>query len=138
MEKQAEVILPERYKKYLSVFSEEEAHQFPPSQNCNHKINLDNSFIPKVRKVFPLTPQEQKATGDFLEENLRLERIRPSNSPQASSFFFVDKKDMDHLRPCQDYRYVNSHTIKDAYPLPLVSDLINKVKNATTFTKFDV
>ena len=88
--------------------------------------------------MFPLTPQEQKATEDFLEENLKLGRIRPSNSPQASSFFFMDKKDTDDLRPCQDYRYINSHTIKDAYPLPLVSDLIDKVKNATTFTKFDV
>ena len=100
---QTKVTFPERYKKCLSVFSEEEAHQFPPSQNCNHKINLDNSFVPKVRKVFPLTPQEQKATEDFLEENLKLGRIRPSNSPQASSFFFVDKKDTDGLRPCQDY-----------------------------------
>ena len=50
----------------------------------------------------------------------------------------MDKKDTDNLRPCQDHRYVNSHTIKDTYPLPLVSDLIDKVKNATTFTKFDV
>ena len=50
----------------------------------------------------------------------------------------MDKKETDALRPCQDYRYVNSHTIKDAYPLPLVSDLIDKVKDATTFTKFDV
>ena len=136
--KQAEVTLPERYKEYSSVFSEEEAHQFPPSRACDHEIKLDNSFVLKVGKVFPLTPHEQKATEDFLEENLRLGRIRPSNSPQASSFFFVNKKDTDDLRPCQDYRYVNSHTIKDAYPLPLVSDLINKVKNATTFTKFDV
>ena len=95
-------------------------------------------FVPKVGEVFPLTPREQKATDDFLEENLKLGRIRPSNSPQASSFFFVDKKDTDNLRPCQDYRYVNSHTIKDAYPLPLVSDLIDKVKNSTTFTKFNI
>ena len=28
---QTEVTLPERYKEYSSVFSEEEAHQFPPS-----------------------------------------------------------------------------------------------------------
>ena len=99
---------------------------------------MDESFVPKVGKAFPLTPREQKVTEDFLEENLKLGRIRPSSSPQASSFFFVDKKDTDDLRPCQDYRYVNSHTIKDVYPLPLISDLIDKVKNATTFTKFDI
>ena len=124
---QTEVTLPEIYKEYTLVFSE-----------CDHEIKLDETFVPKMGKVFPLTPQEQKATEDFLEENLKLGRIRPSNSPQASSFFFVDEKDTDDLRPCQDYRYVNSHTIKDTYPLPLVSDLIDKVKNATTFTKFDI
>ena len=58
-------------------------------------------------------------------------------SPQASSFFYVGKKD-EGIRPCQDYRYVNEHTIKDAYPLPLISDLIDKVKDAKLFTKFDI
>ena len=88
-----EVELPERYEEFSSVFSEEEAHRFPPSRPYDHAINLDDSFIPKVGKIYPLAPKEQKATEDFLEENLRLGRIRPSNSPQAASFFFVDKKD---------------------------------------------
>ena len=57
--------------------------------------------------------------------------------PQASSFFYVGKKD-EGIRLCQDYRYVNEHTIKDAYPLPLISDLIDKVKDAKLFTKFDI
>ena len=76
---------------------------------------------------------------EFLEENLQLGRIHPSNSPQAASFFFVDKKDAsDALQPCQDYHYVNTHTIKDMYPLPLVQNLINQVNDAKVFTKFDV
>ena len=49
----------------------------------------------------------------------------------------LEKKD-EGIRPCQDYRYVNEHTIKDAYPLPLISDLIDKVKDAKLFTKFDI
>jgi len=64
-------------------------------------------------------------------------RIRPSKSPLASPFFFIQKKDSS-LRPVQDYRYLNSITIKNKYPLPLISDLIDKLKNATIFTKFDV
>ena len=67
---QSETKLPEKYKDYASVFSEEEAHRFPPSRTCDHEINLDDSFVPKVGKVFPLIPREQKATEDFLEENL--------------------------------------------------------------------
>ena len=135
----SEVKLPKEYKEFTSVFSEEEAHQFPPARSCNHTINLDDSFIPEVGKIYPLTPKEQKTTEDFLEENLQLGRIHPSNSPQAASFFFVDMKDTsDALWPCQDYWYVNKHTIKDAYPLPLVQNLIDQVKDAKIFTKFDV
>ena len=65
-----EVKLPERYEEFSSVFSEEEAHRFPPSWPCDHAINLDDSFTPKVGKIYPLTLKEQKATEDFLEENL--------------------------------------------------------------------
>ena len=112
---------------------------FPPLRSCDHTINLDDSFVPKVGKIYSLTPKEQKSTEDFLEENLWLGRICPSNSPQAASFFFVDKKDSsDALWPCQDYWYINYHTIKYAYPLPLIQNLIDKVKDAKVFTKFDV
>ena len=62
-----EVKLPEWYEEFSSVFSEEEVHRFPPSQPYNHTINFDDSFVPKVGKIYPLTPKEQKATKDFLE-----------------------------------------------------------------------
>ena len=40
--------------------------------------------------------------------------------------------------PCQDYQYLNEHTIKNAYPLPLISTLINKLKGAMYFLKTDI
>ena len=55
----------------------------------------------------------------------------------GSPFFFVDKKD-GKLRPCQDYRYLNEHMIKNAYPLPLISELLDKLKGAQQFTTLDV
>jgi len=56
----------------------------------------------------------------------------------ASPFFFVNKKEAGKLRPCQDYRYLNDWTIKNAYPLPLISEIIDKLKGAKYFTKLDV
>jgi hypothetical protein len=41
----------------------------------------------------------------------------------AAPFFFVKKKD-GALRPVQDYRRLNDMTIKNRYPFPLVSELI--------------
>ena len=55
----------------------------------------------------------------------------------ASPFFFVSKKD-GKLWPCQDYWYLNDWTIKNSYPLPLISDILNKLKGAKYFTKLDI
>ena len=38
----------------------------------------------------------------------------------------------------QDYRYLNSWTIRNNYPLPLISELVDKVGKAKYFTKFDL
>ena len=80
---------------------------------------------------------EQKALDKFLEENLKSGRIRPSNSPMASPFFFVKKKD-GALRPVQDYRKLNEMTIKNRYPLPLIQELIDKLKLSKVFSKMDI
>ena len=88
-------------------------------------------------KIYALTLEEEKAPDDFLEENLRTGRIRPSISPMASLFFFVKKKD-GKLRPVQDYRKLNEFTVKNRYPLPLIQELIDKLKGAKIFTKMDI
>ena len=49
-----------------------------------------------------LTLEEQTELDKFLKENLDKGYIRLSQSPMASPFFFVTKKD-GKLRPCQDY-----------------------------------
>ena len=85
--------LPLEFSDYASVFSKEATDHVPPSRPYDHEINLDDSFTPKVGKVYPLSPEERKATKDFLQENLDCGKIRPSNSPQVSPFFFVKKKD---------------------------------------------
>jgi hypothetical protein len=56
----------------------------------------------------------------------------------VSPFFFVSKKDSDALHPCQNYRYLNDRTMKNIYPLPLVSDLLDKLKGANIFMKLDI
>src|SRR6202040_3968506 len=56
---------------------------------------------------------------------------------QYPPFFFVKKKD-GKLRPTQDYRKLNEATIKNCYPLPLISELVDRLSGAKVFTKMDV
>ena len=132
-----EVVLPPQYSDYINVFSEQTFDTLPPQRDFDHAIDLKESFVPKVAKLYPLNPEELASCQAFVDENMKTGRIQPSKSPQASPFFFIKKKD-GKLRPVQDYRYLNSHTVKNAYPLPLVSNLIDNLRQFSLFTKFDV
>jgi hypothetical protein len=87
--------------------------------------------------VYPLSPSEQKELDAFLKENMETERIQPSKSPMVSPVFFIKKKD-GGLRLVQEYRALNSITIKNKYPLHLISELITQLREARFFTKLDV
>jgi len=55
----------------------------------------------------------------------------------AAPMFFIKKKDgLLHL--VQDYRALNAVTIKNKYPLPLISKLVSQLRGAQYFTKLDV
>ncbi|GBE77937.1 hypothetical protein SCP_0108190 [Sparassis crispa] len=135
--KTVEELVPNYLHDLKSVFEKKAAERFPETRPWDHAIDLKPDFIPRDCKVYPLSLKEQGAMDDFLEENLRKGYIRPSKSPMASPFFFVGKKD-GALRPCQDYRYLNEGTVKNAYPLPLISDLMDQFKGASIFTKMDL
>jgi hypothetical protein len=130
-----ELLVP--FKRFQGVFEKKNMEELPPSRSFNHGIDLDADFVPKVAKVYPLNPKEHEACRSFVDEHLATGKIQPPKSPQASPFFFVHKKD-GLVRPCQDYRYVNSHTIKNAYPLPLISDLVDRLRGSHVFTKMDI
>ena len=98
---------------------------------------MKEGFKPKSFKNDNLTPAEQLELDNFLKENLEKGYIQPSESPMASPFFFVSKKD-EKLQPCQDYQCLNDWMIKNSYPLPLISDIMDKLKGAKYFTKMDV
>ena len=57
----------------------------------------------------------------------------------ASPVFFITKKD-GSLHLIQDYQKLDSMTVKNTYPLPLIPDILNKVSEAKAkyFTKLDI
>ncbi len=74
---------------------------------------------------------------EYIKEALNQGYIRPSSSPAASSFFFMGTKD-GGLRPCIDYRALNSQTTKLPYPLPLVPAALEELRGARIFSKLDL
>jgi len=93
--------------------------------------------VPKKDKIYPLSRVEKEEVQEFMKDQLRKGYIRPSKSLQTSPVFFVLKKD-GKKRMVQDYWYLNSWTVKNNYPLPLISDLIDSIGEKKVFTKMDL
>ncbi len=73
----------------------------------------------------------------YINESLAAGIIRPSTSPAGAGFFFVGKKD-GGLRPCIDYRALNRITVRNRYPLPLMTSAFELLQDAKIFSKLDL
>src|SRR5258708_2471361 len=132
-----ESAIPECYKDFADIFSEEAFAHLPPRKAWDHSIELHpDTKLPRGR-TFPLSPTEQKELDEFLRENLVNGRICPSKSLIGAPVFFVKKKE-GSLCLVQDYRKLNEITIKNSYPLPLVSDVVTRLCNMEWFTTLDL
>ncbi|KAF8761559.1 hypothetical protein RHS01_00207 [Rhizoctonia solani] len=137
--KLAEILeLPSEIEDFQDVFSEELFKQLPQHRSFDCSINFkEGSELPKPAKAYPMSPAESKAMKEYMEKELLDGKIEPSHSPIASPCFFVRKAD-GGLRLVVDYRKINDITITDQFPMPLQSDLLEKVKDAKIFSKLDL
>src|SRR5258708_21362957 len=132
-----ESAIPERYKDFADIFSEEAFAHLPPRKAWDHTIELHpDAKLPRGR-TFPLSPAEQKELDTFLRENLANRQIRPSKSLIGAPVFFVKKKE-GSLHLVQDYRKLNEITVKNSYLLPLVPDVLTRLRNAERFPTLDL
>uniref|UniRef100_A0A8K9WXI5 Gypsy retrotransposon integrase-like protein 1 n=1 Tax=Oncorhynchus mykiss TaxID=8022 RepID=A0A8K9WXI5_ONCMY len=131
------VRIPSEYADLAIAFSKRKATQLPPHRREDCVINLlENAALPRSH-VYPLSQEETVAMETYVAESLRQGYIRPSASPVSSSLFFVKKKD-GGLRPCIDYRGLNSITVGFSYPLPLIATAVESFHGARFFTKLDL
>jgi hypothetical protein len=122
---------------YANIFSEIAFNSLPECRKWDHTIELEHEPSPGFHKVYPIALTEQMEIDAFLEEVLATGRIRQSKSPLGALVFFIKKKD-GKLHFVQDYKALNALTRKNWYLLPLIDDLIHRLKDACYFTKLDV
>jgi len=129
--------IPHQYQDLAIVFSKKEADKLPPHRLTDCKIVLEKDATLHYGPIYPLTEEESQVLKDYIKENLEKGFIRPSESPAGYPVLFQKKKD-GSLRLCVDYKKLNAVTIRNSYPLPLITDIIEKVKGAKYFTKLDL
>lgn len=91
---------------------------------------------PIYQRVRPTSPDEKKVVREEVQKMLDHKVIRPSSSPWASPIVLVKKKD-GSVRFCIDYRKLNDITVKDVFPLPRTSDLLESFQGTKIFSTLD-
>jgi hypothetical protein len=88
-------------------------------------------------KIYHQTEEELKVTQEFIDNSLAKGYIRESKSPYASPMFYQAKQD-GKLQPIIDDWALNTLTVQDVYPLPLIGSIINRLQGKTLFSKVDL
>lgn len=129
--------IPSCYYDLKEVMNKTKAMSLPPHRPFDCAIDLlPGAPIPKWR-LSSISGPKRAAMTEYITSSLKAGIIRPSSSPAGAGFFFVGKKD-GSLRPCIDYSPLNGITIKNCYPLPLISSAFELLQTATVFTKLDI
>ena len=137
LEAEAKKLVPEIFYRWIKVFSKKQLERMPIWKIWDHAINMKEGFVLRKGKVYPLSREERGEVHEFIQEQLRKGYIRPSKSSQMAPVFFVGKKD-SKKRMVQNYRYLNEWTIKNNYPLSLISDVVENIGTKKVFTKMDL
>jgi len=102
-----------------------------------HDIELDPGVKPIKQRYYPVSPFKQRFIDEEVDEMLRLGVIERSHSPWSSPVCLARKKD-GNFRFCIDFRKLNLVTKKDAYPIPYVSTILERLKDARYISSIDI
>jgi len=137
LEAEARKLVPEKFHRWIKMFGKKQSERMLTRKLWDHAIDVKEGFMPRKGKIYPLSREEREEVREFVKEQLKKGYIRLSKSLQMAPVFFVGKKD-GKKRMVQDYQYLNEWIVKNNYPLPLISDVLENIGTKKVFTKIDL
>lgn len=101
-----------------------------------HKVHLKADAIPR-RRSYRIPERLLPKLKEEVEVMLQLDVIEQSTSEWCSPIVLVPKKD-GSLRFCIDFRYLNSMSKCQSYPMPRIDELLEKVGNSKFISTIDL
>ena len=123
---------------FTYLFNKKKFEKLLERHEWDYEINLTEEAPRELNaKAYAMTLKEEEALNQWLDEQLKAGLIVESKSRYAAPCFYIPKKD-GSLRLVQDYRKLNQVTIKNKTSLPLIGEVIDKLKEAKYFNKLDL
>ena len=123
-----------KFLKWRKVFEKMESERILTRKIQDHAIDLKETFKPQKVRIYSLSKNEREKVQKLVDNQLRKGYIRQSKSPQMSPVFFVGKKNRSK-QIVINYYNLNDQTVKNNYPLLLITDLIDNMGSKKVFTK---
>ena len=120
--------------RYFDLFSS--GDRYGQTDLVEHCITLVPGTQPIKLKNRPLNPAMVQDLKEQLDNWTKQDVIEESSSPWSFQLLPVKKKN-GKIRWCIDFRKLNDATIKDAYPLPNIDDLMARLAGNQVFTTLD-
>lgn len=140
LDSQEKTLLFETLAKFPSIIHQD-GDKLTFTSKVSHEIKTtDEKPVYKKSYRYPYIHKQevQRQISQMLSDGI----IRPSHSPYSSPIWVVPKKQdasgLQKWRLVIDYRDLNSKTIDDKYPLPNITDLLDKLGNAKYFSVLDL
>jgi len=130
--------LPDYIRPFVHLFNKKKFEKLPERREWDHEINLTEEALKELNtKAYAMTLKEEEALNQWLDEQLKAGLIVELKSRYTVPCFYIPKKDSS-LRLVQDYWKLNQVMIKDKTLLPLIGEVIDKLKEAKYFNKLDL
>ena len=120
---------------YVDVFNDPQT--LPPPRSYDHAIPLMPDVVPINSRPYHYSPHHKTEIENQVKQLLDHGLITHSHSPFASPVLLVKKKD-GSWRFCIDYRKLNSITIKNKFPMPIIEEILDELQGSKVFTKLDM
>lgn len=92
---------------------------------------------PIKQRHYTMSPVRQKLVEEELDRMLELKVVEPSKSPWSSPIVLLDKPDGSR-RFCINFKALNAVTKPDAYPLPKVTNILDRLRDARYLSSLDI
>jgi len=129
--------LADRYHDHLELFPPSTAEKLAPRRTFDPAIDLKPDTQPSWGPIYPLSQKHLEALRKYLDNMLKEGKISPSKSPAGAPILFIPNPD-GRLPLVVDYCGLNKVTIHNKYPIPLMTELRDQVRDAQIFTKLDL